>query len=235
MAELFTGFHLNHFIITCALDTTALPQFLGNDAYLERTRDRLDIQTKLVRAIRDAPDAANQVAPLIAAQTPAMELLIAEVYRHQNDAVTLAGSHQKKAARANQAAERALKRLVEGWPMQAMALSLSGYQCKNTYMLEHWDEIQAGRAPKHPLLDKAERRFFGTLCFSPYDAGALNGLGSILFFEREHEAAEFFQRRAIELVKREGLDYTAAEEDLKMTLYYKQVRQEPGADAQALE
>ena len=225
LAELFTGFHLDHFIITCALDATPLPQFLGNDAYLERTRDRADIAKKLVHAIRDAPAATNQVAPLMAAQTPAMELLDAEVYKHQYDAVTLAGSDQKQAARANQAAERALKRLVEGWPLQAMALSLSGYQCKNTYMLERWDEIQAGRAPKDPLLEEAERYFFETLCFSPYDAGALNGLGSILFFERELDAAEFFQRRAIELVKRDGGDYSAAEEDLKTTLYYKHAQQ----------
>ena len=40
-------------------------------------------------------------------------------------------------------------------------------------------------------------------------------------YEREFDAAEFFQRRAIELVKRAGSDYAAAQHDLDLILYYK--------------
>jgi len=49
----------------------------------------------------------------------------------------------------------------------------------------------------------------------------LNGLGSNLFFERELDAAEFFQRRAIEIVKRSGSNYEAAEIDLQQILALK--------------
>lgn len=47
----------------------------------------------------------------------------------------------------------------------------------------------AGRAPKDPLLNQGERHFFDALCVDPSDPSALNGLGSILMFERELDAA----------------------------------------------
>ena len=47
---------------------------------------------------------------------------------------------------------------------------------------------------------------------------ALDGLGSILMFERELDAAEFFQRRAMEIVNRGGGKYEAAEIDLQQIL-----------------
>jgi hypothetical protein len=48
---------------------------------------------------------------------------------------------------------------------------------------------------------------------------AINGLGTIVFFELELDAAGFFQRRAIELAKkRTGARYGAVEHDLDMAL-----------------
>jgi hypothetical protein len=44
--------------------------------------------------------------------------------------------------------------------------------------------------------------FFEGLCVNPYDESAVNGLGSILVYERELDAAEFFQRRSIDLCLR---------------------------------
>ena len=43
-----------------------------------------------------------------------------------------------------------------------------------------------------------------------------------MFYERELDAAEFFQRRAIDLKKRTGENYEAAKHDLKMILDIKQ-------------
>lgn len=88
-------------------------------------------------------------------------------------------------------------------------------------MFRHWAAIQAGRAPKDPVLQTGERCFFEALCVDPSDPSALNGLGTILMFERELDAAEFFQRRAIDLVKRTGGEYAAAQHDLDLILYYK--------------
>ena len=85
-----------------------------------------------------------------------------------------------------------------------MVLNLAGYQCKNGDMLAHWDEIQVGRVPSDPLLEQAERKFFDALCVDPCGASAVNGLASILILEHELDAAEFFVRRAIDLVKASG-------------------------------
>jgi Flp pilus assembly protein TadD len=49
------------------------------------------------------------------------------------------------------------------------------------------------------LLLEAERFFFSTLFVNPVDPSALNGLGNVLTFERDYEAAEFFVERALEI------------------------------------
>ena len=105
-------------------------------------------------------------------------------------------------------------------PLDAIVLNLSGYQCKNKYTIKHWEKIQVGRAPKDSVLLRGERYFFNTLCVNPEDESAINGLGSILFYERELQAAAFFQRRAIELAKKSGGNYQAAEQDLAQTLRF---------------
>jgi len=71
------------------------------------------------------------------------------------------------------------------------------------------------------LIERAERFFFEALFVNPNDYSALNGLGSILIFERDLEAAEFFIHRAIALAKQDGIDYAAAKHDLAMVLAFK--------------
>ena len=59
----------------------------------------------------------------------------------------------------------------------------------------------------------------------PYSADAIGAvsLGSILFYERELDAAEFLQRRAIDFyLRRTGKIYEAAQHDLDMVLGLKQ-------------
>jgi Flp pilus assembly protein TadD len=102
-----------------------------------------------------------------------------------------------------------------------MVLNLSGYQCKNSYILKYRRAIDAGQPPRDSLLERGERYFFQALCVNPWDASALNGLGSILMYESEFDAAEFFQRRAIDLIKRDGGSYGAAEHDLRLIFYFK--------------
>ena len=50
---------------------------------------------------------------------------------------------------------------------------------------------------------------------------ALNGLGSILVYERDLNAAEFFIRRAIHYAEKDGADYAEAKHDLALVLRYK--------------
>ena len=85
-------------------------------------------------------------------------------------------------------------------------------------MVKHWEAILAGRPPADRLLDDAERCFYESLFVDPYDFSALNGLGSILIYERDLDAAEFFIRRALALAKRAGASYPAADHDLELVL-----------------
>ena len=50
-------------------------------------------------------------------------------------------------------------------------------------------------AAEDPLLLEAERLFFEALFVDPLERSALNGLGSILIYELELDAADFFVRR----------------------------------------
>jgi hypothetical protein len=221
MAEIFTAFHLNRFIIPYVLDATPLPQFLANSAYLSLKRDHADIGAKLSRAISSAPPSANKPAPLLNSRTGVVQSLVNGIGAAQIAVVQAMTEDFQKAAEANTQVESALNSSREMAPLDPMILNLSGYQCKNNYMFKYWDAIQAGQAPKDQLLLDGERYFFETLGVDPLDPSALNGLGSILMFERELDAAEFFQRRAIEIVKKSGGNYEAAQHDLDLILYFK--------------
>ncbi len=221
MAEIFTAFHLDRFIVSWVLDETPLPQFLQHTAYLNRRRDQGDIGEKLARAIRAAPLSANKVGPWMGSRSLLVESLINAIGREQISAVLAITEDFRKAAEANAAAGSSLKHARKLAPYDPMILNLSGYQCKNDYMFAHWDKIQAGRTPKDPALSQGEWNFFEALCVNPSDASAVNGLGSILILEHELDAAEFFVRRAIDLIKAEGGDYEAAQHDLGLFLAYK--------------
>ena len=63
-----------------------------------------------------------------------------------------------------------------------------------------------------------ERRFFETLASDPTDPSALNGLGNVLFLNRDLNAAEFSHRAAIAAA---GGSYPAGEHDLELVLWYR--------------
>jgi hypothetical protein len=48
------------------------------------------------------------------------------------------------------------------------------------------------------------------------DYSALNGLGNILFFQRELDAAEFFVEAAIQCAAKAGAEYPQPERDLEL-------------------
>jgi hypothetical protein len=229
MAEMFTAFHLDRFIIPCVLDKTSLPQFLHNAAYLDRRRDKTEIGEKLCRAIRAAPTCANEVPPLISGRSPVLTALEGAVATAQRLALGTLEIRRdfEKAAECNAIVEHMLQGLKERAPLELEVLNLDGYQHKNNYIFKHWAAIHAGRSPRDPLLTRGERCFFEALCVNPLDLSAINGLGSILVYERELDAAEFFIRRAIELTKRTGGDYKEAQHDLDLVLYYKGLSPQP--------
>ena len=89
-------------------------------------------------------------------------------------------------------------------------------------MVEHWEEIQAGRPPRDPQLLDAERRFFDAALVDPTDLAAINGLASVLIFELELDIAAFFNDRALALAQKAGVTYDEAEQDRAMIAWMKQ-------------
>lgn len=220
--EWLTAFHVGRFIVPCSLDDTSLPQCLQTSLRLPIRRLTRGVVEDLQRAVREAPEGPNELAPLISGQSPELAAAIDSIGREQFAILDTVGTWDLAEARAQQARlDAVVDRALASWPLDSTIVNLAGYHLKNAYMLEHWDAVQAGRSPKDPLLDQAERRFFETLALDPTDPEALNGLGTILTFKRDLEAAEFFILAALAEAKRRNISYPAAEHDLALVRRYK--------------
>jgi len=216
-AELLTAFHLNRFIIPCTLDECPLPFFLQNTLNLRLTPRGKGWIDSLVRAVAEAPKSANRIPGILSSQSQELREAIQGAAEAQYKVLEWVGNGDLQKARELQPHVSAFLRVArKKWPKDPMLLNLAGYNEKNNYTLKHWEAIQGGRPPKNRLLEKAERYFFEALFVNPNDYSALNGLGSILIYSRDLDAARFFIRRAIVLAKRDGLDYSAAEADLAL-------------------
>jgi len=220
-AEVLTAFHSNRFVIACASDKTALPYFLQSTIYLNLQSRKTGRVDELRRAIREAPDAANDLLPRMGSPTPQLVETIRQLAEGQLAVTDRTGNDLAAAKKYQAVAAREMRAAEKKWRMEAMILNLAGYHRKNAYMLKHWSAIMAGRPPKDPLLDRAERYFYESLFVDPNDHSALNGLGSILFYERELDAAEFFIRRAFLLAETAGVNYPAAQHDLQLVQTFK--------------
>lgn len=221
-SEWLTAFHLARFIIPCTLDDTPLPQCLQGSVWLRVRRVVPSVIERLARAVRQAPSGANPLSPMMRAESAGLTAAIARINDGQMAVTTHLGDGNVAAARrAQRSLDRKMDQGLSDWPYDQMTVNLAGYHLKNAYMVAHWGEIQAGRAPADPLLRDAEKRFFETLALDPTEPAALNGLGSILFFQRDLDAAEFFVLAAIEQTRRRGMDYAAAESDLALIRRFK--------------
>ena len=222
-AEWLMAFHLGKFIVPCVLDDTALPQCLQSSVFLNLTRVGVATVDRLTRAIKDAPAAANPLAPVMRSEEPELKKAINGLVNGQQAMMDrLLKREVDTAAQIQALLDTSMDAAIQLWPLDPVIVNLGGYHLKNAYMLKYWDAIQAGRAPRDELLDQAERRFFEALWIDPTDPSALNGLGSILILERELAAAEFFIRAAIAAAKKQGMaSYPAAEHDLGVVLHYK--------------
>jgi hypothetical protein len=218
-SEILTAFHLGRFVIACVCDKTPLPYFLQNTIHLNFEPRKTGWVQYLRRAIREAPNAANDVPIRIGGSTAVLDRTIRVLAQRQVDVLTMADRGDLKGARKAQLGlDGGMKAAEKKWSLEAMVLNLAGYHRKNAYLLKNWDAISAGRPPQDRLLERSEGFFYKSLFADPYDFSALNGLGSILFYEREIDAAEFFIRRALALAKKARVDYSAAKQDLQLML-----------------
>jgi Flp pilus assembly protein TadD len=215
--EWLTAFHLNRYIVPCVLDGTPLPQCLQGSVFLRMRQVTVAAAERLVRAVREAPGSSNALAPVMRSESPEVSEMIVQIAAGQQ------ALHEQLSVRELTAAARLqvllsdlADKALQAWPFEPMIVNLAGYDLKNAYLVKHWDAIQAGRAPDDPLLAQAERRFFDTLAIDPTDPSALNGLGSILMFRRDLDAAEFFILAAIAQADRLKVDYPEARHDLSL-------------------
>ncbi len=216
-SEILSAFHMGRFIVLVGLDKTRLPQFLQNTVYLAAGRSGEQVLDNLPRAVREAPETANQVTPVLTNQTPEQSLTTVKIALNQQRETALMTSSLEEARRVHAEGDAMMRDAEKRWKYDPMVLALSGYHYKNAYLLKHWEEIQAGRSPQDPLQLRAEAKFFETLFVNPRDPSSLNGLGSVLIGEREYNAAEFFILRAIEFA---GGRYPEAEHDLALARRY---------------
>ena len=220
--EWLTAYHIGRFIVPCSLDSTALPQCLQTAVRLRFRRVTAAVVEDLARAVRESPRARNRLAPAMSAQSPEVSAAINRIADGQaaiQDSISRGSMDQARRDQALLGTE--VDAATKAWPLDPVLVNLAGYHLKNEYMLKHWDAIQAGRGPRDPLLEHSEQRFFETLSLDPTDPAALNGLGNILFFRRDLDAAEFFHVAAAAQAKRLGYAYPAAEHDLELVRRFK--------------
>jgi hypothetical protein len=177
------GVHQDRLVLPCTLDETPLPQCLAGNVFLDVQKAGHEAAGRLARAIRDADGGPTPLAPLMRGESPELAEAIITIRNAQQEVGERLGAWELDRAAAAQAAlDPVMDRARARWPLDPMIVNLDGYQLKNAFMVEHWDAIQAGRAPQDPVLERAERRFFETLSLDPTDPSALNGLGNVLFF-----------------------------------------------------
>jgi hypothetical protein len=161
----------------------------------------------LAQDVKRAPRSRNEFPGVTAYQPPELEKTIRELNGEQMAVLGRVGNNDlTDAARLQQELDVKMRAAELRWKVDPMILSLAGYHRKNGYMIKHWQEYTAGRFPKDPLLEEGRSRFFETLLINPIYS-ALNGLGNILLFQGELDAAEFFVSRAINCAKKDGADY----------------------------
>jgi len=221
-SEWLTALHLNRYIVPCALDDTLLPQCLQGTVFQRTRQVTASVAEHLVRAVREAPDSSNELAPAMGSESPEVKEVIVRIAGGQQALLgQLSKRELTRAAEAQVLLDDVVDKALQAWPLEPMIVNLAGYNLKNAYMVKHWDAVQAGRAPDDPLLAQAEERFFETLAIDPTDPSALNGLGSILMFRRDLDAAEFFILAAIAQADSQNMPYPEAEHDLALLRQYK--------------
>ena len=221
-SEWLTAFHLNRFIVSCVLDDTPLPQCLQGNTFLRMRQVTEPVVERLLRAVREAPGNSNPISPVMRSESPEVSAAVVQIDAGQKVFLEqLAEREFTKAEQLQALLNDAVEKTLKAWPFEHMIVNLAGYNLKNAYMLKHWDAIQAGRPADDPLLAQAEEQFFDTLAIDPTDPSALNGLGSILMFRRDLDAAEFFVLAAIAQAERLNMDYPEARHDLDLIHQFK--------------
>jgi hypothetical protein len=217
-SELLMAFHLERFVVPCVLTRAPdLPQFLSRSVFLNFGKARADALQRLCEQVKGAPLSRNEFLGVASYESADLKAAIRDLNDGQRAILDRVGREDITKAKDLQRRLDARMHAAEGrWRFDSTILNLAGYHRKNAYMINHWQEYCAGRFPKDALLEDAERFFFDCLFANPTDYSALNGLGNVLLFEGELDAAEFFVEKAVEWAAADGVDYWEAKHDLRL-------------------
>jgi hypothetical protein len=216
-SEILTSFHLNRFIVPCLLSSIDLPQFLSRSVFCDLRRARADALEKLGRQLTEVPKMRNEFTEIAPIQSSELRDTIRRLIAKQREILDTPDAHAALALQV--ALDPEMHAAEKKWRFDSSILNLAGYHRKNAYMFKYWNEYCAARFPSDPLLHEAERFFYEALFVNPLDYGALNGLGNILLFEGELQAALFFVEQAIQYAGEAGVDYEEAKHDHQLILH----------------
>jgi TIR domain len=213
-AEILSAFHMNRFIIPCVLSAARLPAFLSRAVYLDLHKGRKDALSRLGDQVRRARPNRNEFTAVNSYADIELRGAITSLFAQQR--VIVSSDDLAVSRRLQNQLDTEMHAAEKHWRFDPTILNLAGYHRKNAYMFKHWDEYCAGQFPRDPLLDEGERFFLASLFGNPLDYSALNGLGNILYFQGELDAAAFFIGRAVACAEEAGLDYEDARHDLAL-------------------
>jgi tetratricopeptide (TPR) repeat protein len=209
-AEWNAAWHLEKIIIPCTLDKEPVPLFLRDVVWCTFSGAYQTGLEELLSALKAKKRPKQKAPPSL---TPYS--LIKDIYNGQDHLLTaLDAGNLKDAKKVQRELDPKVQKGLEEKPDDAELLNLAAYHKKNAFQIKHWDALQLGQYPKDKTLNEAESLFYKSLAVEPDNPGAINGLGSVLSLRGDLDAAEFFVRRAIDLSKKQGIEYGYAKEDL---------------------
>lgn len=215
-SEWIAAANLERPIIPVVVDDTPLPQALRNTLWLRwrpRARAAMVELTRAVAQGRRRP--TGSVGAGMRLPDPSREAAIERLARRQAAMFDAWGTGGLAAARKVQRRlDRPMAALNARYPLDARVAVVWAYHAKNAVLLEHDAEITAGIRVTDRRLAEARWRFLHALWLDPLSAEALNGLGTIAWFDHDLDTAEFFVRAAL----RREPDYPAAAHDLALVL-----------------
>jgi catechol 2,3-dioxygenase-like lactoylglutathione lyase family enzyme len=197
-------------VIPVVLDAAPLPQALANTLWVSLQRTPKAAMAELVRSVNARGRRASAVSSPMRLPDAARDAAIDDLARKQ---AAMFEAWSRRGIGAARTAQRRLERptaaLLDRYPLDSRVALLAAYHAKNSVLLDHDAEITAGIRVTDVRLNDARWRFLNALWLDPLNAEALNGLGTIAWFDHDLDTAEFF----VEAALRREPAYQAARDD----------------------
>jgi catechol 2,3-dioxygenase-like lactoylglutathione lyase family enzyme len=214
-SEWICAVNLGKPVIPITIDRTPLPQALARTIRQSLSRAPRAALAELARAVGARSRGEGSASGPMRLPDGARDTAIDRVARAQEAMFDTWGTKGLAAARKAQARlEPEVAALVQRYPLDSRVASLWAYHAKNGVLLDHDAEIAAGIRVTDERLNEARWRFLRALWLDPLNAEALNGLGTIAWFDHDLDTAEFYVRAAL----RQEPRYPAARHDLGLIL-----------------